>query len=176
MIKVILLVTLSFTTLFASGQGKAKKSPMAWLTVAEAQAKMDAETRPVLVDVYTDWCHYCKVMDATTWVNPQVTDYVARNFYPVKFNAESKEPASWMGKDFEYKPAYKVHMLAAAWLLGNIVYPSTVIIPPNGAEPIVIPGVIEVKDLEPVLNYFGEKHYLTTTWEAYKSSFINKWK
>lgn len=176
MIKVISLVTLSFVSLLATAQSKGKKSPMAWLTVAEAQAKMDKETRPVLVDVYTDWCHYCKVMDATTWVNPQVTDYVARFFYPVKFNAESKEPASWMGKDYAYKPAYKVHMLAAAWLQGNIVYPSTVIIPPNGAEPVVIPGVIEVKDLEPVLNYFGEKHYLTATWEDYKAAFKNKWK
>jgi thioredoxin-related protein len=176
MIKVIALLTLSFASLTAISQGKAKKSPMAWLTVPEAQALMNVEARPVLVDVYTDWCHYCKIMDATTWVNPQVTGYVARYFYPVKFNAEGKEPATWMGKDYEFKPAYKVHMLAAEWLLGNMVYPSTVILPPNGAEPVVIPGVIEVKDLEPILNYFGEKHYLTTTWEAYKSSFKNTWK
>jgi thioredoxin-related protein len=176
MTKVIPLFLLSFLSLMANGQGKGKKSPMAWLTVAEAQTQMDAETRPVLVDVYTDWCHYCKIMDATTWVNPQVTDYVARYFYPIKLNAEGKEPASWMGKDYAYKPAYKVHMLAAEWLLGNMVYPSTVILPPNGAEPVVIPGVIEVKDLEPILTYFGEKHYLTTTWESYKASYKNTWK
>lgn len=176
MIKVIALLILSFASQTSMGQGNGKKSPVAWLNVAEAQARLGKEERPVLVDVYTDWCHFCKVMDATTWVNPQVTEYITRYFYPIKFNAEGREPVLWKGTLYEYKPNYKVHMLAANWLQGNMVYPSMVIIPPDGAEPIVMPGVVGVKDIEPVLQYFGEKHYLTTPWSVYKSSFKNKWK
>jgi len=176
MIKVIALFTLVFASQLAISQGKGKKSAMGWLTVAEVQSLMNDETRPVLVDVYTDWCHYCKVMDGTTWANQQVTEYVARYFYPIKFNAEGKTTTTWKGKDYAFSTAYKVHMLAAEWLQGNMVYPSTVLLPPNGADPIIVPGVISVKDLEPILNYFGEKHYLSTPWATYKANFKNKWK
>ncbi len=176
MIKVIALLTISFSIQAALGQGKDRNNAMPWLSVEEVQTRLQEENRPILIDVYTDWCHYCKVMDATTWVNPKVTDYAARYFYPIKFNAEGKEPANWLGKTYEFKPAYKVHMLAAEWLQGNMVYPSTVILPPDGAEPIVIPGVVEVKDLEPILHYFGEKHYLTTTWQNFKKNYTPRWK
>jgi thioredoxin-related protein len=176
MIKVSGLFILTFLISTVFGQGKAPKSPMPWLTAEEAQIKTEQEKRPVLVDVYTDWCHYCKVMDATTWSNPQVKDYVTRNFYPVKFNAEGKEPVLWMGKTYEFKTTYKVHMLAAEWLQGNMVYPSTVILPPDGAEPIVIPGVMDVKDLEPILHYFAEKHYLSTSWKKFKAGYKSTWK
>ena len=158
------------------GQKKVEKAVVPWLTVSQAQTKWDAEKRPVLVDVYTDWCVYCKVMDKTIWGNPQVAAYVKQYFYPIKFNAESKEPASWMGKTYEFKPAYKVHMLAAKWLLGNMVYPSTVILLPNGGEPVIITGVIELKELETILHYFGEDHYRNTAWKDYKTSYKPGWK
>jgi uncharacterized protein YyaL (SSP411 family) len=161
--------------LYGIGQKKGKKQPMPWLTAIEAQALWDSEKKPILIDVYTDWCHYCKVMDNTIWQHKEVTDYASKNFYPIKFNAESKEPVTWMGKTYEFKPAYKVHMLAAEWLAGNMVYPSTVIMLP-GEAPIVIPGVLEVKELEPMLHYFGGKHYQHTTWKDYKANYKSIWK
>lgn len=158
------------------GQKKADKAELPWLSVSQAQKKWDVEKRPVLVDVFTDWCHYCKVMDKTIWSNPLVTAYVEKHFYPIKFNAESKIPATWMGKTYEFKATYKVHMLAAEWLLGNMVYPSTVIIPPNGGEPVIIPGVIELEELEPILHYFGEDHYQNIEWKAFKAAYKPVWK
>lgn len=145
-----------------------------WMSPLHAETSWNDEKKPILVDVYTDWCHYCKVMDNTTWSNPRIADYIAKYFYPIKFNAESKEPVSWMGKSYEYKNTYKVHMLAAEWLQGNMVYPSTVLIPPDG-EPVVIPGVLSVKDIEPMLKYFGERHYLTTEWKAFQKAYKSTW-
>jgi thioredoxin-related protein len=176
MIKVITSLLLMFATLSVFGQKKSEKAALPWLSVSQAQQKWDADKRPVIVDVYTDWCHYCKVMDKTIWANPEVANYVKQHFYPIKFNAESKEPATWMGKTYEFKPVYKVHMLAAEWLLGNMVYPSTVILPPNGGEPVIIPGVIELNELETILHYFGEDHYRKTAWNTYKASYKPVWK
>ncbi len=176
MIKVITTFLLTVLSLVAFSQKKAEKAMVPWLSVKDAQTQWDAEKRPVLVDVYTDWCVYCKVMDKTIWANPDVVNYVKQHFYPIKFNAENKEPATWMGKTYEFKPTYKVHMLAAEWLLGNMVYPSTVILPPNGGEPVIIPGVIELKELETILHYFGEDHYRNTAWNTYKASYKPGWK
>jgi uncharacterized protein YyaL (SSP411 family) len=113
-------------------------------------------------------------MDNTTWANPKIADYLSKYFYPIKFNAESKEPVSWMGKSYEFKNTYKVHMLAAEWLQGNMVYPSTVLIPPDG-EPVIIPGVLSVKDIEPMLKYFGERYYLTTEWKVFQKAYKTTW-
>lgn len=161
-------------SLFAQNKGKKVGATVAWMSPQEAENRLNDQKKPLLIDVYTDWCHYCKVMDNTTWTNQNVAAYLEKYFYPIKFNAENKGPVSWMGKMYEYKPTYKVHMLAAEWLQGNMVYPSTVLIPPEGG-PVVIPGVLKVKEIEPILKYFGEKHYLTTEWDAFKKNYHPGW-
>ena len=176
MIKVIMLCGSLFLGQWGNAQKPKSgfKKEVTWLSVQEASSQLEKEKRPVIIDVYTDWCHYCKVMDKTTWSNPSISDYVSKYFYPIKFNAESREPVEWMGKQYEFKPAYKVHMLAAEWCGGNMIYPSTIILVP-GEEPVIIPGVITVKELEPMLKYFGEQHYLTTEWKSFKQDFKNNW-
>ena len=176
MIKVIAtcLAICIVTFSFAQTKGKKTGKSVPWLSPLQVESKWNEEKKPILVDVYTDWCHYCKIMDNTTWSNPKVSDYIAQNFYAIKFNAESKEPVSWMGKAYEFKSTYKVHMLAAEWLQGNMVYPSTVLIPPGG-DAVVIPGVLTAKDIEPMLKYFGEGHYLTTEWKAFQKNYKTTW-
>jgi len=173
MVKVILPCILLALFLPVFSQKKDKKG-VAWQTV-EAVLKLAAsEKRPILIDVYTDWCMYCKVMDNTIWNQQKVSNYLKDNFYAIKFNAESKEAVDWMGQTFEYKSTYKVHMLAAQWLGGNMVYPSTVIVPVSG-EPIIVPGVINKKEIEPILVYFGEKHNLKTDWKTFKENYKSTW-
>ena len=40
------------------------------------------------VDFYTDWCGYCKKMDATTFQNPEIGKTVNNGFIAYKLNAE----------------------------------------------------------------------------------------
>jgi thioredoxin-related protein len=62
-----------------------------WLTFEEAAAKTQKNPKMILVDVYTDWCGWCKKMDRGTFTDPAVIKYVNDNFYPVKMNAENNE-------------------------------------------------------------------------------------
>ena len=175
MLKVILSAGLLMASFAAPCQKNKAKADMTWLPLEKAQENWQAERKPYLIKVYTDWCQICKTMDNTTWKNGDLVDYVSKNFYPIKFNAESKEDAVWRGNTFSFKPAYKVHMLAAEWLLGNMIYPSTVIIPPDG-EPVILPGLMTARELEPVLQYFGGKYYLTTEWALFKEKYKSTWK
>jgi thioredoxin-related protein len=43
----------------------------------------------MLVDVYTNWCGWCKKMDRAVFGHPQVQQLLAESFIPVKLNAES---------------------------------------------------------------------------------------
>lgn len=166
-----------FMLLWPAAAWGQKKSvpPEVWLSLADVQNRQLVAPRPILVDVYTDWCVYCKAMDRQTWRNKNVQTYMESHFYPIKFNAEQKDTVHWEGKAYIYQPRYKVHMLASAWLQGNMVYPSTVVIPPAG-EPIILTGYVSVSELEPVLKYFGEGHYRHTAWLEYKASYKPEWK
>jgi len=46
--------------------------------------------KPIMVDFYTDWCGWCKVLDDSTYQNPRVGEF-SRNFINFKVNAEKGE-------------------------------------------------------------------------------------
>jgi thioredoxin-related protein len=50
------------------------------------------------VDVYTDWCGYCKQLEATTLKAKPVLAELEKNFESIKFNAESEDLVTWKGK------------------------------------------------------------------------------
>ena len=74
----------------ASQSHTTSANKMKWYTIEEVQALNEKDPKPILVDVYTDWCGWCKVMDRKTFANADVQAYIQENFYPVKFNAEQK--------------------------------------------------------------------------------------
>ena len=63
-----------------------------WYEFEEAVAKTDEEPKKIFLDLYTDWCGWCKKMDASTFKNPRIAELLNEYFYPVKFNGEHKEP------------------------------------------------------------------------------------
>ncbi|AHM58812.1 thioredoxin-related protein-like protein [Flammeovirgaceae bacterium 311] len=67
----------------------ARKGEIKWLTLEEAYVLNQQEPRKIFVDVYTDWCGWCKRMDKDTFSNSEVAAYVDKNYYAVKLNAES---------------------------------------------------------------------------------------
>ncbi len=136
--------------------------------------RFDPNDKPILVDVYTDWCHYCKLMDASTWQDASVSAYVNANFVAVKFNAESRDSLAWNGKRYGYQPRYKVNMLAVELLKGNMVYPSTVIITPAG-DIQVLRGALKPGEIELALTYYGSGSYKAMDFVSFQSNFHRSW-
>lgn len=147
-----------------------------WLTLDEAAAQLSKQKKPILVDLYTDWCGWCKVMDKNTYTNEQVIQYIQQNFYPVKLNAETRDTLRWRGKTFAYNPAYKVNEYAVLITQGKLSFPSTIILPADGSQPQAIPGYLRVNDMELVLKYFGEGHFGKAPFNEYQAAFKGKWK
>jgi thioredoxin-related protein len=61
---------------------------LTWMDFAEGYTKAKAENKILLVDAYTDWCSWCKVMDRETYTHAQVIAVLNNEFVCVKFNPE----------------------------------------------------------------------------------------
>lgn len=168
------LAMVSFIPSHVSSKTPAKGTK--WITLTEAQQNFSRQKRPILIDLYTDWCGWCKVMDKKTYANPDVAAYLEKHFYSVKFDAEGKLPIRFNGREFSFNQQYKTHDFAIALTEGNLSYPTTVIIPGDGSKPQVIPGYLQPQDFEKILKYFGEGKFGKQPFQEYEKSFKGSWK
>jgi thioredoxin-related protein len=146
-----------------------------WQSWKEVNEKIVTDEKPLLIDIHTNWCYYCKVMDATTYKNDSVYSYLKQHFYRFKFNAEGKDSIVWQSKVFKYNNRYQCHDFAVYLTRGNIVYPTTVIITP-GAQPFYMHGQLKPEEMEMLLKYFGERDYKRMPIEDFAKTFKATWK
>ncbi len=147
-----------------------------WMTWEEAQVQMKIKRKFVYVDFYTDWCGWCKVMDKKTFANKNVIKYMNEKFYCIKFDAESKKDIEFKGKNYSYNSKHKSHDLAIEILNGKMSYPTSVFFDEKFNSPQPIQGYIELKDMEKVVKFFGNRIYKTKGWDSYQKSFVPTWK
>jgi thioredoxin-related protein len=155
--------------------GNVKAQSIQWMSLTEAEAALKKQARPLLIDLYTDWCGWCKVMDKNTYSNKNVIAYLAKNFYAVKLDAETRSTLNWMGKAYRFNANYRTNDLAIYFTQGKLSYPTTVIIPTYNSGPQPIPGYLEPKNIELVLKYFGEGKYGKQPFKEYQRSFNASW-
>ncbi|MEN8119368.1 MAG: thioredoxin fold domain-containing protein [Bacteroidota bacterium] len=154
MSRFIIIVFFILFTRGLSAQYTVSPSPVKWYDIEEAFELNKKDPRPILIDVYSDWCSWCKFMMKTTFANKGIASYINKHFYPVRFNAESMDTIEFQGKKyFNRKIGRKpTHDLASILLEGKLSYPSIVYFDRSGKKTIV-PGYKEPKDIEPTLVY-----------------------
>ena len=118
-----------------------------WLNVEQAEAAVKANPKkPILLNLYADWCGYCKRMDNETFVDAGVVNYINQNYIPVKFNAETKTMASFLGINYSYIEPARANYLAFVMTGGRLSYPATVVIDNKGIAEKLIFGYRSVAD------------------------------
>ena len=71
-----------------------------WMTFDQAVTAQKKAPKPIFMDVYTDWCGPCKMLDKQTFHDKAVVEYVNTNFYAVKFNAEGNSEVNYKGQKY----------------------------------------------------------------------------
>lgn len=61
---------------------------MAWGEEAFERAR--AEDKPILLAISAVWCHWCHVMDETSYSDPEVIERVNRNFVPIRVDNDRR--------------------------------------------------------------------------------------
>lgn len=80
---IIAITILGLFCLSCNAQPSPHHGPITWMSFEEAVAKSQKEPRKMFIDVYTDWCGWCKRMDATTFQDSIVAKYMGEKFYAV---------------------------------------------------------------------------------------------
>lgn len=153
--------------------GDAGAQGITWMTLEQAVARNKTNPRPILVDVYTDWCGYCKRLDAYTFSDRHIVEYVNANFWAVKFNAEQSDTVRFQGRVYapSSSTAHTTHPLAVALTQGKLSYPTLVYIDEASNLITAVPGYMPPHQLEPILHYVVEKKYLDTPFQTFQESF-----
>lgn len=151
------------------------KEKIKWLNLQELKQAYAKKPKPILVDVYTSWCGWCKVMDKQTYENEAVIKYINENYYAVKFDAEATETVEWNGKKYAYNSQYKSNDLAIFFTMGQLSYPTTVFFPTINANPAPLAGFLKASQLEPPIRFFGDGAYKTKNYQEFMQSFKGSW-
>jgi thioredoxin-related protein len=138
-----------------------------WMSFEQAVALNDKAPKKIFIDTYTQWCGWCKRMDASTFKDTAVVRYMNDHFYAVKLDAETKDTIRFKGKEFVYKSEYKSNELALSLLQGKMSYPSFIFMDEKYQLLTPLPGYQTPEQLIPILKYFGEDIYKTKKWEEY---------
>lgn len=100
-----------------------------WQSWDDAYAVAKKKKRIVLVDLYTDWCGWCKKLDKDTYANAEVIEAIKQNFEAVKLNPEKGTTYNYEGKKITGSElVQRLNSLGGGVFRG---YPTTVFIVPN---------------------------------------------
>lgn len=186
----LIAFTLLPMALFGQAQTQLKpaapaKAGIQWMTLEEAQAKTKKAPKPLMVDVFTSWCGPCKMLEAKTFSDARLAEYVNKHFYAVKFNAESGTPVTFKGQKLEnpdFNPSNTggrngTHQLTymIANVEGRIAYPTVVYMDSDLNVLAPVQGYLTPDQMEPILNYFGEAHYKGKDYQSFVGGFKGKW-
>ncbi len=158
---------------YAQNTAVADTGLVKWLSFKEAFDLNKKQSKPFLIDIYTDWCGWCKYMIKTTYSQPQLAEYINTNFYPVKFNAETKDTVEYLGIKYMNPGNNKksTHQLAIKLLGQNISYPSTIFSNNNFKFNLLSAGYLDIKKMEPLLVYTLENIFRTTAYEDFQKCY-----
>jgi thioredoxin-related protein len=179
-------------TVLVSWQVKAQQpaeaataTPVKWMTFEEAVEKSKTEKRKIFIDVYTDWCGWCKVMDKNTFTDPTIAKLLNEKYYPVKFDAEQTADVVFRGTTFKFVPFGNkgAHQLAMALLNNQMSYPNFVFldeefrIVPIFENSTSVPGYRKPEEFHIFLSFVGGDFFKKTSIQEYqkeyKSPYIN---
>lgn len=151
----------------------AAQNRIKWITWEEAMEKSRKEKKKIFIDVYTDWCGWCKKLDKTTFAEDHIAKYINTNYYAVKFNAEMGSPITLKGTEYKFvnSGVRGYHELAAYLLQGKMSYPSSVFLDEDFNIIQSIPGFQDVLTFEMIITYFGGNNHKSVPWNKYMQSF-----
>ena len=177
--KKILILTLLLSSLSITAQ------EINWMTLEEAVEAQKTTPKKIFIDAFTTWCGPCKMLDKNTFHNKDVADYVNKNYYAVKFNAEGNETIIFKGvtytnPNFDPNKSGRNSSHQLSGFFGIRAYPTLLYLDEEANLIAPISGYRTPSQLELYLKFFESDKYKNIKtqeeWQSYSSNFKPKFK
>jgi len=177
--KKILILTLLLSSLSITAQ------EINWMTLEEAVEAQKTTPKKIFMDAYTTWCGPCKMLDKNTFHNKDVADYVNKNYYAVKFNAEGNETIIFKGvtytnPNFDPNKSGRNSSHQLSGFFGIRAYPTLLYLDEEANLIAPISGYRTPSQLELYLKFFESDTYKSIKtqeeWQSYSSNFKPEFK
>ena len=176
-------ILFSLLVVFVAGGIQAQE--IKWMSMNEALEAQKKEPKKIFMDAYTTWCGPCKLLDKNTFSNEDVAEYINKNYYPVKFNAEGNEEIQYRdmtftnpGFDAKRKGRNSPHQFSQAMQISG--YPTLAFFDEKGELVQLLTGYRTPEDLEIFLKVFAKDDHKKLKskedWLAYQKNFDGEFK
>lgn len=152
-------------------------SQIRWMSMTEALDAQKKDPRKILIQVYSGNCGICNEMSKETFGHPVISGYINEHFYPVRFNWESHEKFSILGRSFRNTgdiPDKSSKHEFSKYLDVSMV-PSVVFLDESCNLITKLQGMFTAKELEPYLSWVvGNAYRKISTkdqWNTYQKKF-----
>ena len=142
--KFFILSLVLFATAFSNSEIK-------WHDFNSGYALAKKQHKPAIIDIYADWCKWCKVMDKKTYTNKKIIDIINKKYIAIRINSDKDSGIKFKGKTFTAQQFSQA--------LGVRGLPATIFMDKKGEMITMLPGFIEPKVLLPVLEYIQKECY-----------------
>jgi len=152
MYKTIILILFSLIICNFVYAEETVKEEILWYEFEEGIQQAKADEKDIIIDFFTDWCHWCHEMDKTTFADSSVISYMNENFVSIRVNAEkTSEFVTFKGSTLNLK-----QLTSAFGIKG---FPSYAFMTQNAEMITVVPGYLETQLFLNILKYIDQACY-----------------
>jgi thioredoxin-related protein len=144
---------------YLSGSVAVSSLNINWKTFDEGIHLAQRENKKILVDVYTDWCSWCRKMDREVYSDTMIVRIIETTFIAIKLNAESSNRLNYRGESMTEQEFSRA--------IGVTGFPTTIFLNPDSSPITLVPGYVERKMFSHVLNFIGNNQHHTRTFDDY---------
>lgn len=159
----ILLPLLAIIAISSTGCGYSSNEDserlFTWVSLDDAQNAAHIDGKKILVNVYTDWCEYCKKMDKTVYRDSLILASMTEHYHSVRLNADSDSLIIFNGKEIsQYELARE---------MGIRSYPTILFLDSDGELILQINGYMPTGDFIKMLAFIGEEAFQRTDFHEF---------
>ena len=125
-----------------------------WFSYDEGLAKAKKEGKHIFIDFTAKWCGYCKKMDKTTFIEPDVVNMLNSDFISVKVDGDSEKELDIEGYKVTEKNLSRMDYKVRG-------YPTFWFVDPQGTRLGAVSGYQPAANLLSTLQFVKDKKYAT---------------
>ncbi|GAB5419266.1 MAG: thioredoxin fold domain-containing protein [Crocinitomicaceae bacterium] len=156
--KKIALFCFAVTFLFTNesfAQEESESDGINWISFEEALEASKTEPKMWFIDIYTDWCGWCKRMDASTFQDSLIIEEINANYYAVKLDGECKDDIVVGDRTYSFIASGRrgYNELPAELMGGKMSYPTYVFLNEDLGVLTAVPGYKGREDMLPIIEF-----------------------